>query len=79
MTPFLKNLVEGGPDYVVKVGNENIAVAPVGDDEESLKKFQRIAESIIDNAGDGFFLHPLPHRSSDYAVDYYDNVLICLG
>lgn len=79
MTPFLQELIKGGPSFTAKVDNGGIIVAPVGDDEEALIAFQSIAERIIEQAGNGFFLHPLPHRTSDYATDYYDRVIINIG
>ncbi|KYC30533.1 MULTISPECIES: hypothetical protein [Sphingobium] len=76
MTPFLQSLIEGGPGYVVKVDGIEISVSPVGYDEESLIAFQAVADQIIEHAGDGFYLYPLPHRSSDYGRDYYDGISI---
>ncbi len=79
MTPFLQELIKGGPSFTAKVDNGDIIVAPLGDDEEALKAFQPIAERIIEQAGNGFYLHPLPHRTRDYATDYYDLLVIVLG
>lgn len=79
MTPFLKSLVDGGPGYIAEAGNGGIVVRPLSDDETGLAAFQSIAEQIIEHAGDGFYLHPLPHRSSEYATPYYDRIIIMIG
>tara|TARA_B100000378_G_scaffold239676_1_gene207633 strand:+ start:345 stop:584 length:240 start_codon:yes stop_codon:yes gene_type:complete len=78
MTPFLEKLIAGGPGYRASVSNTHIGVTPDGADEAALIAFQPIAHQIIENAGDGYSLHPEPKRNSDYSTDYYDAIMIVL-
>ncbi|MBT0671277.1 hypothetical protein HT136_23175 [Novosphingobium profundi] len=78
MTPFISQLLEGGSKYRVKRSGLSVVVEPASSSEAGLQAFQSIAEQIVENRGDGYDFATRPLRSSDYAIDYYEILVLTL-
>jgi len=78
MSAIIDALKANSDDFNFEENGRGVAFRPLDNSEESLKLFQHIAEELIDNEGDGYTIHPAPHRTSDHAVDYVDLVVVQL-
>ncbi len=73
----LNDLLAGGPDHRATADIGGAIFAPADDTKEALARFQTIADSIIANDGIGYsVVHRLIHRSSEYAENYIDRLVV---
>lgn len=73
----LDDLLAGSPNYRVSPDIGGAVFGPVSDTIEALERFQSIADRISANDGMGYrVVHRLTHRTSEYATDYVDRMVI---
>lgn len=74
---ILDDLLAGGPDHRATADIGGAIFAPVDDSREALARFQVVADRIIANDGLGYsVIHRLVHRTSEYAGDYIDRLVV---
>lgn len=69
-------IIKNSGDCLVTEFASGLAIRAVSQDEFDLQRFQPIARTIIDGAGENYSIPVKPHFCSSYSADYCDVVVI---